>query len=260
MRPFLRGRRAGNSFLPSFLARLLFSTVRSPSVRPSVPVGRREVASVLRRSERVRTEEGRLPRLPPLRARSFVRYFFLQSGGDRATVFALFVNVDLVAVRGGGDHARLTATGAREDGHGKTISAARMFPSVSGNINASGGGNGHQEQITDAGGEGDSGGVSPTPVDSGAAAMAIVSSGGRVSNASRQAATAMASIAPVTSSTSSQYLSRCVFDQFSSVRYEQLQFTGERDPTRQHYYVILYRVVGHGQAFVDNEMRMRRVQ
>ena len=93
---------------------------------------------------------------------------------------------------------------------------------MSGNINASG--NGHQEQIADGGGgEGDSGGVSPTPVDSGAAAMAIVSSGARVSNASRQAATAMASIAPVTSSTSSQYLSRCVSDMFSKTKDSTLQ-------------------------------------
>ena len=103
------------------------------------------------------------------------------------------------------DHARLTATGTPQDGRdGGTISVS-MFPAASGNLNAGvGNGNGQQEQIAEAG-NGDGGGVSPPPVDSGAIA---VSSGARLSNASRHAAATMAPIAPVTTSTPSQYLSR----------------------------------------------------
>ena len=56
----------------------------------------------------MRTEEGRLPRstLASLRAPSFVPSFVISSSrAAAATVFALFVNVDLVAVRGGGGEA-----------------------------------------------------------------------------------------------------------------------------------------------------------
>ena len=123
-------------------------------------------------------------------------------------MFALFVNVDLVAEgprRAVIDHARLTATGAPQDGRGGGTISVSMFPAASGNLNAGvGNGNGQQEQIAEAG-NGDGGGVSPSPVDSGATA---VSSGARLSNTSRHAVATMAPIAPVTTSTPSQYLSR----------------------------------------------------